>query len=134
MKLQRAAVLLPTVLALAWLGVSYHDARVTQHARDVSGDQKATPAEIDAALRAVRDDLVLDPSRTESLSYQASLEIRAGRSDEARKLFEQIVRREPDYREAWLVLYQLTEKSDPARSAQALAQVRRLDPLGAPRP
>jgi len=132
--LQRAIVLVAAVLALGWLAVSYHNSRVIRHAQVASADQKATPAEIDSALRAVRDDLVLDTSRTEALSYRASLEIRAGREDEARKLFEEIVRREPDYRSAWLGLYQFTQKSDPARSAQALAQVRRLDPLGAPRP
>jgi tetratricopeptide (TPR) repeat protein len=130
MTVQRAAVLIVAVLAIAWLGVSYGNARLIRHAQIAAANPKASPAEIEAALRDVRGDRTLDPSRTESLSYAAALEIRAGRLDEARKLYEQIVRREPDIAEAWLVLSKLTQKSDPARSAQALAQVKRLDPLG----
>jgi predicted Zn-dependent protease len=134
MMLQRAAVAIVAVLAIAWLGVSYGNARVIRHAQIAAADPKATPAQIEAALREVRGERTLDPSRTESLSYAAALEIRAGRPDEARKLYERIVQLEPDSPEAWLVLSKLTQKSDPARSAQALAQVRRLDPLGAPKP
>jgi hypothetical protein len=43
------------------------------------------------------------------------------------------VRREPDTAEAWLVLAQLSEQSDPARAAEARSQVKRLDPLSAKR-
>jgi predicted Zn-dependent protease len=131
---QRGLVLVAALLAIAWLGVSYGNARVIRHAQVAAADPHVTPAEIESALREVRAGRTLDPSRTESLSYAAALEIRAGRLDEARKLYEQILRREPDTPEAWLVLSKLTQKSDPARSAQALAQVKRLDPLGAPKP
>jgi predicted Zn-dependent protease len=134
MTFQRTAVLIVAVLAIAWLGVSYDNARLIHHAQVAAGDRKATPAQIEAALADVRGAHTLDPSRTESLSYAAALEIRAGRLDEARKIYEDIVRREPDTAEAWAVLSKLTQRSDPARSAQALAQVRRLDPLGVPPP
>lgn len=134
MTLQRAAVLLVTVVAIAWLGVSLGNARVIRHAQVVAADPHATPSEIESALRDVRSARTLDPSRTESLSYAAALEIRAGRLDEAAKVYEEIVRREPDTAEAWAVLSKLTAKTDPARSAQARAQLRRLDPREAPQP
>jgi predicted Zn-dependent protease len=131
---QRILILVVAVLALAWLGVSYGNARQIRHAQIVAADPHATPAAIESALRDARSAHTLDPSRTESLSYAAALEIKAGRLDEARKLYEQIVRREPDSPEAWVVLSKLTQQSDPARSAQAVAQAKRLDPLGAPKP
>jgi cytochrome c-type biogenesis protein CcmH/NrfG len=130
MILQRVIVVVAAVLAVAWLAVSYGNARVIRHAQVAAADPHATPAAIESALRDVRGSRPLDPSRTESLSYEAALEIRAGRLDDARRVYEEIVRREPDTPEAWLVLSKLTAKSDPARSAAALAQVRRLDPLG----
>ncbi len=107
MILQRVVVVVVAALAVAWLAVSYGNARVIRHAQVAAADPHASPAAIEAAL-----------------------EIRAGRLDDARRVYEEIVRREPDTPEAWLVLSKLTAKSDPARSAQALAQVRRLDPLG----
>ena len=134
MSVQRILILVVAVLAVAWLGVSYGNARQIRHAQIVAADPHATPAAIESALRDARSAQTLDPSRTESLSYAAALEIKAGRLDEARKLYEQIVRREPDSPEAWVVLSKLTQQSDPARSAQAAAQAKRLDPLGAPKP
>jgi predicted Zn-dependent protease len=134
MTVQRALVLVVAVLAVAWLGVSYGNARQIRRAQIVAADPHATPAAIESALRDARSAHTLDPSRTESLSYAAALEIRAGRLDAARKLYEQIVRREPDSPEAWVVLSKLTQESDPARSAQAVAEARRLDPLDAPKP
>ena len=134
MTVQRILIVAVAVLAVAWLGVSYGNARQIRHAQIVAADPHATPAAIESALRDARSAHTLDPSRTESLSYAAALEIKAGRLDEARKLYEQIVRREPDSPEAWVVLSKLTQQSDPARSAQAVAQARRLDPLDAPKP
>jgi cytochrome c-type biogenesis protein CcmH/NrfG len=129
-QLQRVLVLLAAALAIAWLAVSYGNAHAIRHAQVVSADPHSTPAEIDAAIRDARSAHTLDPGRTESLSYVAALEIRAGRLDEARRAYEEIVRLEPDTAEAWVVLSELTQRSDPARSAQALAQAKRLDPLG----
>jgi cytochrome c-type biogenesis protein CcmH/NrfG len=134
MTVQRATVLLVAVLAIAWLGVSYGNARVIRNAQIVAADPHATAAQIESTLRKVRSPRTLDPSKTESLSYAAALEIKAGRLDQATQLYEQIVRKEPDTPEAWLVLSELTRKSDPARSAEARAQLHRLDPLGAPQP
>lgn len=124
----RIALVVIAVPVIAWLSVSYDNARRINHASIVAAAPHPSRAEIDATLRDVRGAHHLaDP--TDSLSYQAALEIRAGRLGAARALYEQIVRREPDIAEAWLVLSELTRTSDPALSAQAAAQVRRLDPL-----
>jgi Tetratricopeptide repeat len=131
--LARVAVLVVAVLAIAWLAVSYSNARLIAHGRSVLKKQQVTHAEVESALSDVRDADVL-ADKTESLSFTAALEIRAGRLDAARRIYEQIVRREPEGAEAWLVLSQLSEKSDPARAAEARAQVDRLDPQDVRRP
>jgi predicted Zn-dependent protease len=128
--LQRAAIIVVTLLAIAWLAVSYKDARLIRDVQLVAADPHATPAQVDAALRKAREPHTLDPSRTESLSYAAVLEIRRHHLAQARALLEEVVRREPDAAEPYLLLAQLTQTSDPARSAQARAELHRLDPRG----
>jgi tetratricopeptide (TPR) repeat protein len=131
-KVARVATLLVAAAALAWLAVSYRDARLIAHGKSVLAKQHLSRAEVESALTDVRRaDTWADG--TESLSFAAALEIRAGRLDAARQIYEQIVRREPEGAEAWLVLSQLSAKSDPARAAYARKQADRLDPVGAKR-
>ncbi|MEA2426482.1 MAG: Tetratricopeptide repeat, partial [Thermoleophilaceae bacterium] len=125
----RIAVVLLALPVLAWLALSYSGTRAIRDAQVVAAARHPTLAQIDAAIGELRASRPLDPSRSEALSYAAVLEIRAGRLDKARALLEEIVRREPDTPEAWLLLAQLTQRSDPARAAEARAQVQRLDPL-----
>jgi predicted Zn-dependent protease len=133
--LQRALVVVAALLAVAWLAVSYVDARVIRHAQVVAADRAATPAELSAALADLDDAGKLDPSSgAEALSYKASFQIRLKRLDDARRTLDELVRREPDTAEAWFLIAELNRQSDPARSAEARAQLHRLDPLGAGRP
>jgi predicted Zn-dependent protease len=128
--LQRAAIAAVAVLAIGWLALSYRDARLIRDIQIVAADPHATPAQVDAALRDARRPHTLDPSRTESLSYAAVLEIRRHHLAQARALLEEVVRREPDAAEPYLLLAELTRTSDPARSARARAELHRLDPMG----
>jgi tetratricopeptide (TPR) repeat protein len=128
----RIAVLVVAVPVLGWLAVSYSNARLEAHGLSVLVKQQVTPTEVESALSDVRRAHRLS-DRTDSLSLAAALEIRAHRLDAARQLYEQIVRREPEGAEAWLVLSQLSEKTDPARAAEALREANRLDPYGARR-
>ena len=127
MTLQRIALVIVALLAVAWLGVSYHDSRVISDVQAVSGAPRPTPAQLEGALRHVRDAATLDPSRgVEILSYEASLQIRLNRIAEALRSLEEIVRLEPDYVEAWFLIAKFSP--DRARAAEAAAQVRRLNP------
>jgi predicted Zn-dependent protease len=135
MTLQRALVVSVAALAIAWLAVSYANARLIRDAQVVAANRAATPAQLESALTDVRDAGTLDPgSGAEALSYEASLEIKLGRLGNAVRDLEELVRREPDTAEAWFLIAELTRKSDPARSARARAELHRLDPLGAPQP
>jgi tetratricopeptide (TPR) repeat protein len=131
--LARVVILVVALPVIAWLAVSYSNSRLIAHGIDVLKKQQVTPAEVQSALADVRDAHVL-ADKTESLSFEAALEIRAGRLDAARQIYEQIARREPEGAEAWLVLSQLSEKTDPARAAEARRQANRLDPQDAKSP
>lgn len=132
MRVARVAMLLVAALVIGWLGVSYSNARLLAHGGKVLASQHPSPAEVQSALADARHaDKLTD--KTEALSFVAALEIRAGRLDAARQIYEQIVRREPEGAEAWLVLSQLSARSNPARAAYARARADRLDPLGVTR-
>ena len=127
--LQRVVVLVAAALAVAWLGVRYVDARAIGRVNAVLGDASADPARLESALADAHGADTLDPGGgTEALSYVAAIEIRLKRPQEALATLEEIVRREPYAAEPWLLIAQLTRTTDPARSAEARAQLRRLDP------
>jgi tetratricopeptide (TPR) repeat protein len=126
---QRVAIVAIALIATAWLLVSYSNSREIRDVQIVAANPKAPPPQLESALRKLRSGQSLDPSRgTEALSYEASLEIRLGRLPEALRTLGEIVRREPDTAEAWFLIAQLSQASDPARAAEAQAQLRRLDP------
>ena len=53
-----------------------------------------------------------------------------GRNPQAVAVLEEVVAREPENLLAWRLLDLVTRGSDPARSRQAAARARALDPLG----
>jgi hypothetical protein len=126
----RVVILLIALPVIAWLAIQHSNSRLIAHGGKVLEKQQVTPAEVQSALADVRDAHVLT-DKTESLSFEAALEIRAGRLEVARRIYEQIVRREPDGVEAWVVLSHLSEQTDPARAAEAREQADRLDPENA---
>jgi tetratricopeptide (TPR) repeat protein len=126
---QRAVIVAVALVAAAWMLVSYGNSRQIRDVQVVAANAKASPAQLESALRKLESGQSLDPSRgTESLSYEASLEIRLHRFPQALRALEQIVKREPDTAEAWFLIARLSQASDPAQAARAQAQVRRLDP------
>jgi tetratricopeptide (TPR) repeat protein len=126
---QRAVIVVVALVAAAWMLVSYGNSRQIRDAQIAAANPKASPAQLEAALRKLRSGQSLDPSRgTETLSYEASLDIRLHRFPQALGALEEIVKREPDTAEAWFLISQLSPASDPAQAARAQAQVRRLDP------
>ena len=129
MTVQRIVVLVVSLLAIAWLAVSYGNARTIRHAQVAAADRHASRAELESALEDVRKSRPLDPSNdAESLSYQVSLERRLGRPADALRDLERLVKLEPETAEAWFLVAEFTKDSDPARSGEAGAQLHRLDP------
>src|SRR4051812_15602791 len=114
MTVQRVVVLVVSLLAIAWLAVSYGNARTIRHAQIAAADPHASRAELEPALEAARESRPLAPAGdAESLSYQASLERRLGRTTDALRDLERLVKLEPDTAEAWFLVAELTRESDP---------------------
>jgi predicted Zn-dependent protease len=129
---QRTALALVAVLALAWLAVSYRDARLQARAAELAD---VPEAQLDAARVRESDDLLerarlLNPDRT--LAYdRAVLMLRAGRRDEGIERLERYLRAEPEHREAWGIYAVATAEVRPEASRRALRRYRELGPAEA---
>ncbi len=126
----RAAVALVAVLAIGWLGVLLRDERVGASAADrIFYAPELPPAELGRQLDRMESARLLDPDPKVDLN-RAGLLLLRGRRQEAAAIAGARARREPANLEAWRIVYQATRDSDPARAGQALAAIRRLNPLG----
>lgn len=106
--MRRAAAIVAALLALGWLGLMERSVRL-----------QASPTEDRLrAARTLNPDTLPDVRR--AFLYQSR-----DRPDDAARVLEDVLRREPDNLEAWGLLYAFTK--DP----RALEARRRLDPLGA---
>lgn len=119
------------VLAIAWLGLSIHNARLTDRVREVAENPNPAATDVRQALRDLDRADRLNPDRAEGLAYEAVLRVRTNDLRGAVTTLEELARREPENPEAWLLLSALTRESDPARSAEAKARLDALDPRGA---
>lgn len=127
----RVIVALLAVAVLAWLAVMERNERLIARGVATAG-QLDTPADVaraEADLRAAR---LLNPTTTPDFN-RAVLYAGADRPREAAALLQDVVRREPDNRIAWGILYAFTRDRDPAAARRALDALRRLDPLAARR-
>jgi hypothetical protein len=126
----RAAVVLAAVLAIGWLGVLLRDERVGATAADrIFYAPDLPPAELESQLDRMERARLLDPDPKVDLN-RAGLLLLRGRREEAAAIAGTQARREPANLEAWRIVFQATRGSDRARAAQALAAMRRLNPLG----
>jgi hypothetical protein len=125
----RAGLALVALLALLWLGVATRDLFLQRSALNhLSFHLGVSPAEFDRRMHDLRRADLLNPDESNRL-YRASFYVDHGRFGPGRALAEEAVRSEPDNIDAWAVLLRATTGHDPARAAQALAEVRRLNPL-----
>jgi predicted Zn-dependent protease len=125
----RVGLVVVALAACAWLLVQYHDAQLTASAKAITLDPYSTPSEIRTALDEASRTGTLNPDPYEARVFQALLEVRAGRRATAIKRLESVVRDQPSYVEAWRLLSQVSEQTDPELSARAAARVLMLDPL-----
>ncbi len=126
----RVAVALVAVLAIAWLGVLLRDERIGASAADrIFYAPKLPPAELERQLDRMEGARLLDPDPKVELN-RAGLLLLRGRRQVAAAIAGAQARREPANLEAWRIVYQATRDTDPARAERALAEIRRLNPLG----
>ena len=123
--LARAGVALVAVLVIAYSAVLLRDTRLQERATETAqtGGEAAAAARDYEAARLLNPDTAPDVGRAFALQAQR-------RAREAVAVVEDVVRREPENLTAWRLLSVLTVELDPARSRQAAARARALDPIG----
>jgi len=119
---QRIVLLVVAVLAAAWLAVGLHSSRLLARAENPHpGDTVAD--RVDRLHRAE----FLNPS-TEFQVREAQIRLESGDAGEATRLLKDVVRREPDNRQAWAGLVQSQQRTDLAAARRAFNELRRLVP------
>ena len=130
--LARAGVGLLAVLVIAWSAVLLRDTRLQERATALAQTSRQAGA-LDQAVRDYEAAAFLNLDTGPDVGRALALQSQR-RAREAVAVIEDVVRREPENLNAWRLLSVLTIELDPARSRQAAARARALDPLGSPRP
>jgi hypothetical protein len=127
---QRILVAAFAVVTCGWLIASLTASRELEKAGDLAAISRTRPISTEQLARA-RDGLErarrwgVDDG---SLYTEVGLLILAGRTGEARRVTERLVRLQPERFEAWRSLYGLTAKTDPERANEARRQALNLNP------
>ena len=121
----RIALAVVALSVLGWLVVQERNVRLQD--RGVAAAERHNLPRAEEAFRASRR-LNPDPLPDVRLAflYQGS-----GRKEQARRILEDILAREPDNLSVWTLLLAFTRDSDPDVARRALAARSRLDPLNA---
>ena len=125
----RALLALTSVLVIAWTGVLLRNHELGRDAalRAFFGP-KPDPAERARDLERLEDAQFLDPNaywKIASANYQLML----GNRRAATLAAERLVRDEPENIFAWGTLLRAVEDGDPKRAREAVARIKRLNPL-----
>jgi hypothetical protein len=122
-----AALALAAIVVIGWLAVMERNTRL--RAASFAAARKGDVARAEDDLRRSR---LLSPDTTPDLS-RALLYFGQGRRADATGLLERVIRSEPKNLPAWGELLVVSRGHDAALTSRALAAIRRLDPLEAPR-
>ena len=124
----RAGVAVLAVLVIAYSAVLLRDTRLQERATEIAQSSRAQD-EIGRAVSDYGAASFLNPDTGPDVGHAFALQVQR-RAPEAVAAAEDVVRREPENLTAWRLLSVLTVELDPARSRQAAARARELDPLG----
>jgi predicted Zn-dependent protease len=126
----RALVALLAVLVLAWVGVLLRNYELGKDAlarsffaAQLGEDQRQRD------VKDLEDAEFLDPSSSWDVTA-ANYLLLTGDVRGAVRAAERLVRDEPENISAWSVLQRATAEGDPRRSAEAAAEIKRLNPRG----
>jgi hypothetical protein len=126
--LLRGAIALVAVALVTWSVVLWRDERIGSAAVDriLRNPDLSEPAWA-REVRNLRDAELLNPSTSWAIARAGAL-LQRGRPGAAARVIEDVVEREPDNVEAWLLLHRVMRGRDPERAAEARAAIRRLNP------
>jgi Flp pilus assembly protein TadD len=125
----RIGMALACAAALAWLAVVLHSVALRDDGQEIAARDPKTlsAAEVAHSLSLLRRAQAHTPD-TEPLLDRGALLVRLGQVRRATPLLEQIVDREPENVQAWALLALATQRTDPARAAEARARTTKLAP------
>jgi hypothetical protein len=130
--LSRVAVAVVALLLIGWFAVLARDSAIgTDATNRLHHHPDMSAARWDDSLDQLRRATFLNPGDDWTVRRAAYLILRD--RDEALRVAEDVVRRQPDFLESWVVIYNATREDDPVRAAQAARQIRRLAPATADR-
>ena len=122
-----AALVVVAVIVIAWLAVMERNTRLQS-----ASFAAAKKGHVARAVSDLRRSRFLNPDTTPDLS-RALLYYGQGKRAQASDLLQQVLRSEPRNLPAWGELLVVSRGHDPAQTGRALAAIKRLDPLDAPR-
>jgi hypothetical protein len=126
-RLARALLAGIAVLLIGWFAVLAHDASLGNAAATRLHERPdMSRADWTDSIDQMRRAEFLNPGTDWTVNRAAYLILRD--RGEARRLAEDVVRREPDNLEAWVVIFNATRGQEPRRAAAAAIQMRRLSP------
>jgi Tetratricopeptide repeat len=129
----RAAIAALALALVAWSAVLWRDERIGSEAVDrILRNPGLSDAAWASEMERLRDAELLNPGPSWDTARAGAL-LQRGRPEAARRVIEDVVEREPDNLEAWVVVLDVTRGRDPARAAEARAAIRRLNPSPAGR-
>jgi hypothetical protein len=128
----RLVVAIVAVVVLAWLAAMARD--TWHYDRGVAAAARLDdPARAARAERELHAASRLNPDRTPDIRRALILWL-GGHTPAARALLEDAVAAEPDNLSAWTALDWVAGSRDPRRAREALAEMRRLDPVNGAHP
>jgi Tetratricopeptide repeat len=124
----RAGLIAVAAAAIVLMAIWLSDFHSTNAATHTLLAPKATRAQLEQGIAEARHARRVNPSTDPDLAVYGLL-VRLGRTAEARRVFEAIVRREPDNRTAWSLLAVTTQSTDPVQFRRALEHLHELSPI-----
>jgi hypothetical protein len=129
--LPRAAIALVALALVVWSAVLWRDETIGSAAVDrILRNPGLSDAAWGREMERLRDAELLNPSTNWAIARAGAL-LQRGSPEAAGRVIEDVVAREPDNLEAWLVLRRVMRGRDDERAAQARAEIRRLNPTPA---
>ncbi len=126
--LARAALVAAALAVCLWLGAGWRSSQLVADAERTSAGAQIDPAELERRRDMLADARPLNPDPTPDIR-EAQLLVVADHDREAVRVIRDVVEREPENYEAWLVLRQAAFRTDPPLFRRATREALRLNPL-----
>jgi predicted Zn-dependent protease len=127
-RVARAVLAVLATGLVIWSAVLWRDERIGSSAVDrILRNPDLGDAAWADEMESLRDAELLNPGTSWDIARAGAL-LQRGRPDDAERVIEDVVGREPDNVEGWVVLHDVVRGRDPARAAEARAAILRLNP------